>query len=72
LGEREFNRVTVIYESDPRFHCLPNRFVYVKRVHEPDGSAAKRDSVRGKVSTVGLAATEDKSPAMARNFRAGV
>lgn len=57
---------TVIYEADPRFQlsCL-NRFVYVKGVTSLTEALQNADSVRGRVSTVGLAATEDKSPALA-------
>ncbi len=57
---------TVIYEADPRFQlsCL-NRFVYVKGVTSLTEALQNADSIRGQVSTVGLAATEDKSPALA-------
>jgi hypothetical protein len=56
---------TVIYEADPRFQlsCL-NRFVYVKGVSDLTGALQSADSIRGKVSTVGLAATEDRAPAL--------
>ena len=52
---------TVIYEADPRFQlsCL-HRFIYVKGVANLTEALHNADSVRGKVSTVGLAATEDK------------
>ncbi len=57
---------TVIYEADPRFQlsCL-NRFIYVKGVTGLTEALQSADSVRGQVSTVGLAATEDRSPALA-------
>ena len=57
---------TVIYEADPRFQlsCL-NRFVYVKGVTSLTEALQNADSIRGRVSTVGLAATEDKEPALA-------
>lgn len=57
---------TVIYEADPRFQlsCL-NRFVYVKGVTGLTEALQNADSVRGQVSTVGLAAMEERSPALA-------
>jgi hypothetical protein len=50
---------TVVYEADPRFQmsCL-NRFVYVKSVKDVTGMLQSADVVRGKVSTVGVAAPE--------------
>jgi len=53
---------TVIYESDPRFQlsCL-NRFVYVKSVPDLKTALENTDSIRGKVSTVGIAAPEAKA-----------
>lgn len=57
---------TVVYEADPRFQlsCL-NRFVYVKGVKDLTEALQSADSVRGKVSTVGLAATADKTQELA-------
>ena len=57
---------TVVLEADPRFQlsCL-NRFVYVKPVKDLTEALQSADSVRGKVSTVGLAAPEDKAQALA-------
>lgn len=57
---------TVIYESDPLFQmsCL-NRFVYVKVVADVKSMLESADAVRGKVSTVGLAAEGDKAPEIA-------
>jgi hypothetical protein len=54
---------TVVYEADPRFQlsCL-NRFVYIKAVADLNRALEAADPVRGRVSTVGLAATEDKAP----------
>src|SRR6202161_1648717 len=56
---------TVIYEADPRFQlsCL-NRFVYVKAVTDLTQALQNADSIRGHVSTVGLAATEDRAAAL--------
>jgi hypothetical protein len=53
---------TVVYEADPLFQlsCL-NRFIYVKGVSSLDQALRGADAFRGKVSTVGLAATEDRA-----------
>jgi hypothetical protein len=53
---------TVVYEADARFQvsCL-NRFIYVKGVSDLTEVLQNADTVRGKVSTVGMAAPEDKS-----------
>ncbi len=52
---------TVVYEADARFQlsCL-NRFIYVKGVADLKTALESADNVRGKVSTVGLAAPEEK------------
>jgi hypothetical protein len=57
---------TVIYETDPLFQvsCL-NRFVYVKAIANLDEALHGADAYRQKISTVGLAATEDKAEAIA-------
>jgi hypothetical protein len=57
---------TVIFEADPLFQlsCL-NRFIYVKRVTSLVEALQSADSIRGKVSTVGLATTEDKATEIA-------
>jgi hypothetical protein len=57
---------TVVYEADPRFQisCL-NRFVYVKEVKDLAEALQSADSVRGKVSTVGLAVPEHKAQELA-------
>jgi hypothetical protein len=57
---------TVVYEADPLFQlsCL-NRFVYVKGVADLKTALESADSVRGKVSTVGLAAPEEKAQELA-------
>lgn len=57
---------TVIYEADPRFQlsCL-NRFVYVKGVASLTEALHSADSVRGKVSSVGIAAGEERLPILA-------
>jgi len=57
---------TVVYETDPRFQlsCL-HRFIYVKGVKALTEMLQSADSVRGQVSTVGLAAAEDEAPVLA-------
>jgi len=57
---------TVVYEADPRFQisCL-NRFIYIKEVKDLTEALQAADSVRGKVSTVGLAAAEHKTQELA-------
>ncbi len=57
---------TVVYEADPRFQlsCL-NRFIYVKSVKDLTEALQSAESVRGKVSTVGLAAPEDAAQSLA-------
>ena len=57
---------TVVYESDPRFQtsCL-HRFIYVKGVSDLKEALQAADSVRDKVSTVGIAVTEDKAQQVA-------
>jgi len=60
---------TVVFEHDVRFKfsCL-NRFIYVKPV--PDLAAVMQgvDEIRGKVSTVGIAALPEKSRELALHF----
>jgi Acyl-CoA reductase (LuxC) len=57
---------TVIYEADARFQmsCL-NRFIYVKGVADLKTALENADCVRGKVSTVGIAAPEEKTNGIA-------
>ena len=57
---------TVIFEADPQFQvsCL-HRFIYVKGVSNLAEALRNADSVRDKVSTVGLAAPEDRALALA-------
>jgi hypothetical protein len=57
---------TVVYEADARFQlsCL-NRFIYVKGVSDLKTALQGADSVRGKVSTVGIAAGEEKAKELA-------
>ncbi len=57
---------TVTFENDPLFQlsCL-NRFIYVKAVADLTQALRGADSVRGKVSSVGIAATEDRAKGIA-------
>ena len=57
---------TVVYETDPLFQvsCL-NRFIYVKEVKDVAEMLHSADSVRGKVSTIGLAVPEHKAQEIA-------
>jgi hypothetical protein len=60
---------TVIYEADPRFQpsCL-NRFIYVKAVANLDEALRQADVVRGQVSTVGIAAQDDRAQELATRW----
>jgi hypothetical protein len=60
---------TVIYEADPKFQasCL-HRFIYVKGTPDLENALRGADELRGKVSTVGLAAPEDKSAELAQQL----
>lgn len=62
---------TVVYEEDARFQpsCL-NRFIYVKGVRDLKAALENADSVHGKVSTVGVAASEEKAQELARQLAA--
>ena len=65
-GSPESTAWTVVYEAEPVFQpsCL-HRFVYVKPVAEWRDVLAAVDRVRGRVSTVGLAAPEEQAPEIA-------
>ena len=60
---------TVVYEADPRFQtsCL-HRFIHVKGVSDLTEALQNSDPIRGRVSTVGLAAPEEKAPDLARQL----
>jgi len=60
---------TVIFESDPRFQlsCL-NRFVYVKSVPDLKTLLENVDSIRGQVSTVGVAMGGETANEIARQL----
>ena len=57
---------TVLYEGDPLFavSCL-HRFISVKATSSLTETLHSADAMRRKVSTVGLAAAEDRAPALA-------
>ena len=57
---------TVVYEGEPRFQlsCL-NRFIYVSAVDNLTDALRTAEPVRGKVSTVGLAATSARAQLLA-------
>jgi hypothetical protein len=57
---------TVVYEADPQFQlsCL-NRFVYVKPAADLSEVLRRAEAVRGKTSTVGLAASGDRAQELA-------
>ena len=63
---RDSTAWTVVYEADAQFQlsCL-NRFIYVKAVKDLPALLQAADSVCGKVSTVGIAAPDDQSQAIA-------
>jgi hypothetical protein len=60
---------TVVYEGDPRFQvsCL-HRFIYVKSIGGQEELLKHFEEMRGKVSTVGLAATEERAQELATRF----
>jgi hypothetical protein len=62
---------TVIYDSDPLFQisCL-NRFIHVKGVGQLREALRAADSVRGKVSTVGIASAPESAPELAHQLAA--
>ncbi len=60
---------TVVFENDPRFQisCL-NRFIYVKAVGNLKQALEGADAVRAKISTVGIAATENRAQEIANDL----
>jgi hypothetical protein len=57
---------TVVYESDAQFRIsYLHRFIYVKPVAGLDEALHHAESVRGQVSTVGLAALDHEAPGLA-------
>jgi len=66
---RESTAWTVVFEADPRFQisCL-NRFIYVKPVKDLAELLQQAEVVRGRVSTVGLAASDHEAEELARQL----
>ncbi len=60
---------TVVFEDDPRFQvsCL-NRFLYVKSARHLEDALQGADAVRRSVSTVGLAAAEERAETLATDL----
>ena len=57
---------TVVYEADRRFQLSSlNRFIYVKAVTDLEDMLQGAEQVRGNVSTVGVAASEEQLPEIA-------
>lgn len=62
---------TVVYESDPLFQpSRLNRFIYVKPVAHLPQALQMAERVRGKVSTVGLAAPSNRAQELAAQLAA--
>ncbi len=60
---------TVVFEHDTTFRISPlNRFIFVKPVPDAAAVMVGAAEVRGKVSTVGLAASPEKSRELAAHF----
>lgn len=62
---------TVVFEADARFQlsCL-HRFIYVKAVEHLEEALQGADELRGKVSTVGVAASPPRLPEIAMRLAA--
>ena len=60
---------TVVFEHQLRFHFSPlNRFIFVKPVADVTGVFEGIDEMRGKVSTIGIAAPPERTKDLARQF----
>lgn len=60
---------TVVFENNPKFQIsCRNRFVYVKAISSLPQALEGIDVVRGKVSTVGIAASEHRAQEMANQL----
>jgi len=68
-SSRDSTDWTVVFEHDVRFQfsCL-NRFIYVKPVPDVAAVMPGVDEIRGKVSTVGIAAPPEKMKELALRF----
>jgi hypothetical protein len=60
---------TVVYETDPQFQasCL-NRFIYVKTAHNLRSVLEAADTIRGRVSTVGVAGSAGRISELAEQL----
>jgi hypothetical protein len=68
-ASRESTAWTVVYEPDPAFQCsCLNRFVYVKPLDEAEHLVRAVESLRGKVSSIGLAAPDNRALDLVREF----
>jgi hypothetical protein len=60
---------TVVFEHDTRFRFSPlNRFIYVKPVPDVAAVLPGVDEIHGKISTVGIAAPDEKRRELALQF----
>jgi hypothetical protein len=60
-SSRDSTAWTVVFEHEVRFHFSPlNRFVFVKPVPDLTSVLQGVDELKGKISTVGVAATPEK------------
>ena len=60
---------TVVFEHETRFRFSPqNRFIYVKPVPDVAAALPGVDEIHGKVSTVGIAAPDEKRRTLAQQF----
>jgi hypothetical protein len=68
-GSRDSMAWTVVFEADPQFQrsCL-HRFVYVKAAADLDEVLRNAETVRGKISTVGVAAGAERRQEIVRQF----
>jgi hypothetical protein len=68
-GSDQSTAWTVVFENDPQFQlsCL-HRFIYVKAVGSLHQALCAADVVHGKVSTVGIAALENRATAIAQQL----
>ena len=68
-SSRESTAWTVVFETDPQFQlsCL-HRFVFVKPVKDLAEALRAAASVKGKVSTIGLAAPPGRAQALAHDL----
>jgi hypothetical protein len=68
-GSDQSSAWTVVFENEPQFQfsCL-HRFIYIKAVGSLHQALCAADQVQTKVSTVGIAALENRTPAIAQQL----